>query len=63
MNCWEFMKCEELTCPAYVRNEGKNCWKITGTRCGKGAIVKATKQEKIAYCGKCGYYKKYANHF
>jgi hypothetical protein len=50
------------TCPSYPKR-GLDCWKITGTKCGKGAVEKATANEKIEYCRKCDFYIQYANKF
>ena len=57
MNCWEFQKCKnELKeqCSAYPNN-GKDCWKVTGTLC-KGIVQKDLKT-KIHQCQICNYYK------
>ena len=65
MNCWEFMKCPERTfqeCPAYP-DKGLDCWKVTGTKCAQGAIVKASALEKIQHCRSCRFYTGYANKF
>ncbi len=65
MNCWEFMKCGEGTftgCPAYP-DKGQDCWKVTGTKCSRGALVMATAMEKIAHCRNCDFYKSHANKF
>lgn len=65
MNCWEFKNCPEDThkaCPAYPAR-GLDCWKVTGTKCEKGKMEKATVHEKIAYCRECGFYVKYASKF
>lgn len=65
MNCWEFQECGDAVrsaCPAYPAN-GLDCWKVTGTMCDGGRIQKATKQEKIAFCSTCNFYKTYANKF
>lgn len=65
MNCWEFMQCQESTyrtCPAYP-NKGLDCWKVTGTKCAQGTIVKASALEKIGHCHGCKYYQTYAHKF
>lgn len=65
MNCWEMKECTEETyrdCPAYP-DKGQDCWKVTGTLCDGGKIQKASKQEKIAFCLTCDFYKKYAHKF
>ena len=63
MNCWEFMKCDKVIfekCPAYP-NHGLDCWKVTGTKCGKGQLEKATIHEKVHYCRQCEFFKEYAH--
>ena len=65
MNCWELMKCEEATyshCPAHP-DRGLDCWKVTGTKCGKGAVEKKTASEKVEFCRKCDFYIQYAHKF
>ncbi len=65
MNCWDFMKCDDATaraCPAYP-DKGRDCWKVTGTKCGKGKLEMATAMEKIAHCRTCDYYNSHANKF
>lgn len=65
MNCWDFINCGVLVykdCPAYP-NSGLDCWKITGTKCDGGSIVKATKAEKIEFCKRCSFYQKYAHKY
>jgi len=65
MNCWEFMQCGEpvyLTCPAYP-NRGLDCWKVTGTKCAQGKLVKATVLEKLEHCRACKFYTSYAHKF
>lgn len=65
MNCWDFIKCSEdtyTTCPAYP-DKGLDCWKITGTKCAQGKIIKATAFEKIEHCRTCDFYKTFAHKF
>jgi hypothetical protein len=65
MNCWEFMKCAEEIfqgCPAHP-HKGLDCWKVTGTKCAQGKLVKATAMEKIGHCRTCNFYTTYANKF
>ncbi len=65
MNCWDFMKCGQTTfqaCPAYP-DKGLDCWKVTGTKCAKGTIEKATAAEKIVHCRDCNFYKTYAHKY
>lgn len=66
MNCWEFLNCPEetkKTCPAYP-DHGTRCWKITGTKCAQGKLLKVSLEEKIMYCRKeCEFYKRYAERF
>lgn len=61
-NCWEVMNCGEecyKECPAYP-DRGRECWKVTGTKCSGGAFVKATIAEKIIHCrNNCKYYREY----
>ena len=61
-NCWDAEDCTEETrtsCPAYPEM-GKECWKITGTKCGNGKVEKMSLTEKIIYCrNECAFYKKY----
>jgi hypothetical protein len=60
--CWEVEHCPTEVrdaCPAYP-NMGRECWKITGTKCVGGAIEKATLAEKILHCrANCDYYRDY----
>lgn len=63
MNCWEKMWCSAEVrgkCRAYP-DHGKDCWKVTGTMCGGGAIKAKTITEKINYCRGCDYYREYAS--
>lgn len=65
MNCWEFKNCPEtthLSCSAYP-GRGQDCWKVTGTKCERGTLEKATYLEKIAHCRTCEFYRQYANKF
>jgi len=59
-NCWEFMECGQATCeicPAYP-DHGRECWKLTGTRCAGGKYIKASFEEKILHCrNNCKFYK------
>jgi hypothetical protein len=63
-NCWEVMDCAEETCrecPAYP-GHGTECWKITGTRCAQGALMKASLSEKIIHCrNNCRFYREYVS--
>ncbi len=57
MNCWEYKKCSQErkeVCPAYPSN-GKDCWKITGTKCN--GIDQGSREKKIYQCRICNYYK------
>jgi hypothetical protein len=59
------MKCGEeayLKCPAYPE-KGLDCWKVTGTRCAQGKMVKATIEEKLEFCRSCKFYIIYAHKF
>lgn len=65
MNCWEFKKCPEETfslCPAYP-DRGLDCWKVTGTKCERGKMEKASIAEKVRHCGTCDFYIQYAHKF
>jgi hypothetical protein len=59
-NCWEHEDCPEevrKSCPAYP-DMGKECWKITGTRCAQGKYEYTSLSEKIIYCrNHCRYYR------
>jgi hypothetical protein len=61
-NCWDFENCPSEVrekCPAYP-DKGKECWKVTGTKCAHGKYEKASLSEKIIYCrNECAFYKKY----
>ncbi len=66
MNCWVMMRCPRevyKTCPAYLKRRGRDCWKVTGTKCDQGRLEMATLAEKIAFCRKCRYYQTYASKF
>lgn len=60
--CWEVKVCPTEvrdTCPAYPKM-GRECWKITGTKCKGGAMEKKTLAEKIIHCrANCEYYRDY----
>jgi hypothetical protein len=60
--CWEFMDCPEEVCRECLAypHLGRECWKLTGTKCAQGALEKAELSEKITYCREqCKYFKKY----
>lgn len=63
-NCWEHEMCPgdvRDTCTAYP-HMGRECWKITGTKCAQGRYEKAALSEKITYCiNSCSYYQTYCN--
>lgn len=65
-NCWEFLNCPPDTCsicPAYP-DRGRECWKITGTRCKGGSFVKERFDAKILHCrNECDYYKTHLKRF
>jgi methyl-accepting chemotaxis protein len=66
MDCWEFMKCLDTVreqCPAYLREKGRECWKVTGTKCKGGQLDLPTLEEKIKICRTCDFYKQYAEKF
>ena len=59
-NCWDVKNCTpeiRIVCPAHIEGRGKECWKVTGTKCDGGKVEKATKQEKIMYCSVCSFYR------
>jgi hypothetical protein len=63
LNCWEFKKCGKgicRTCPAYPDN-GLECWKVTGTKCGAGKLTMASIEQKLMFCVKCTFYIQYAS--
>jgi len=65
MDCWDFMRCGQETyenCPAYP-NRGRECWKVTGTRCDGGRLQMKSMSEKIEHCRTCGYYQDYAQKY
>lgn len=61
-NCWEYMLCPDRTrlrCPAYPKM-GRECWKVTGTKCDLGRTEQTSHAEKILYCrGQCPFYRSY----
>jgi hypothetical protein len=63
-NCWEIMKCAKdvcRECPAHP-DHGRECWKLTGTKCDRGSLEKASLSEKIIYCrSHCKYYREYVS--
>ena len=61
---WEFMKCSTAIqeCPAYPER-GRECWKVTGTKCNGGKLEMASKSEKIMFCSKCNFYRVYAQKY
>jgi len=65
MECWSFMNCAPAVrsaCPAHP-DQGRICWKVTGTKCGGGKVEKASLAEKIGYCRECGFYQEHAQRF
>ncbi len=60
--CWDVMNCpEEIreNCPAYPEH-GKECWKVTGTKCSQGGHDMSVVSDKILYCrNECRFYKEY----
>lgn len=65
MDCWDFMRCGDKVyenCPAYP-NKGRECWKVTGTKCDHGKLEKSSILEKIAFCRSCGFYTDYAQKY
>jgi len=63
MECWEYQNCSNQamkSCPAYPDN-GKNCWKVTGTMCEGGRVRLASMEDKIRHCQMCEFYVTHAN--
>lgn len=60
LSCWDVQQCpteERNSCPAYP-NMGRECWKVTGTKCAQGKYEMASFAEKIMYCrNECGFYR------
>jgi PAS domain S-box-containing protein len=54
-NCWDIMKCNVKTCPAYGE-EMMPCWYVEGTKCHQCADGKYV--DKIRSCQKCLVYRK-----
>lgn len=56
------MDCPEevcRVCPAHP-DHGRECWKVTGTKCAGGKFIKSSAEEKILHCrNECGFYKTY----
>jgi hypothetical protein len=66
VECWDFKNCQpevRESCPAYTRQMGHDCWKITGTMCAAGVLRLATLGEKIQHCRHCEFYLKYAHKY
>jgi hypothetical protein len=61
-DCWKVMGCSEEvrhSCPAYP-DLGKECWKVTGTKCAQGRLEMESLSEKIVYCrNECEFYRNY----
>jgi len=54
IKCWEVLRCDETTCPAY-KSRNLKCWLIKGTRCEKG--IQKEFIDKIHICLKCKVFK------
>lgn len=50
LNCWEYVRCGQPSCPAYGSKEGR-CWLIFGTHCAGMKI--ASYPEKVDFCKGC----------
>jgi hypothetical protein len=59
-NCWEFLGCDMDVCgdcTAYP-DHGRECWKLTGTKCKGGKFMKTTIEDKLLHCrNECDFYK------
>jgi hypothetical protein len=59
-DCWDYLDCPEssrLGCPAYP-HMGRECWKVTGTKCDFGRMVQKSYAEKILYCrSQCPFFR------
>jgi len=65
MECWEFKHCSTQVmenCPAYPDN-GRACWKVTGTKCDGGKMEMASLGQKIEHCRSCEFYENFANRY
>ena len=56
LRCWEHIKCEEPSCPAYGIEETR-CWLVFGTHCAGLKI--ASYPEKVESCKNCEVLKKF----
>jgi len=56
LRCWEHIKCEEPSCPAYGIEETR-CWLVFGTHCAGLKI--ASFPEKVESCKKCEVLRKF----
>jgi signal transduction histidine kinase len=55
LKCWEHIKCEEPSCPAYGSDESR-CWLVLGTHCA--GLKVAAFPEKIDSCKHCEVFQK-----
>ena len=60
MKCWEYLNCPEdvrAVCPAYLKENCKECWMVTDKICKGGTASRATIEEKLIECTRCSFYK------
>jgi signal transduction histidine kinase len=56
LRCWEHIKCNEPSCPAYGHDESR-CWLVFGTHCAGLRI--ASFPEKVEICKNCEVLRKF----
>ena len=54
-HCWEFKKCGQILCPAYLNDSGVICYYLSSTRCTEDVPKSIT--AKIEECKKCDFYQ------
>ncbi|MDD3643574.1 MAG: ATP-binding protein [Candidatus Krumholzibacteria bacterium] len=54
-HCWEYLGCDKIDCPAHSA-EGKQCWEITGHRCGDRVFARI-EEKLIQCCFRCPFFK------
>ena len=58
MNCWDYKQCPEerrSQCPAYLDDEGDNCWLVIGTLCE--GRPRTDLNDKVDMCSRCEFRK------
>jgi len=53
--CWDFLDCNEKSCPAYGQDK-VSCWEITGHRC-RDKVYGRIEEKLIRSCFNCPYFK------